>query len=236
MSASEKQIAANRQNSLRSTGPVSPEGKARASQNALAHGLLAKNLILPNEDRAQFEDFSHSLLLQLNPAGLLESYLAARVVSSAWRLYRMLRVEKETFLLLGFDASKDAPSKFQGQAIALLKDGRQKSNALEKLTRYESHLHKLFRRDLAEYRKLQSSRPASIGVSIVVETSPDPSSPSGQESCKSCESSLPDPQIGFVSQNFISGNSESDREDTAPPSPVVCSPASPQIPTPAPSL
>ena len=36
---SPKQIAANRRNASRSTGPVTAQGKARASRNALRHGL-----------------------------------------------------------------------------------------------------------------------------------------------------------------------------------------------------
>jgi hypothetical protein len=37
--ASERQIAANRQNAQKSTGPRSTSGKKRASNNALRHGL-----------------------------------------------------------------------------------------------------------------------------------------------------------------------------------------------------
>src|SRR5690349_8436328 len=40
--ASEKQIAANRRNARRSTGPRTPAGKVRAALNALTHGLTTQ--------------------------------------------------------------------------------------------------------------------------------------------------------------------------------------------------
>ena len=47
---SEKKIEANRQNERKSTGPKSPEGKAAVRLNALKHGLLSQQVLLPGED------------------------------------------------------------------------------------------------------------------------------------------------------------------------------------------
>lgn len=50
--ASERQIAANRLNAQRSTGPKSVRGKRRASKNALRHGLsVRRDLTDENEAR-----------------------------------------------------------------------------------------------------------------------------------------------------------------------------------------
>ncbi|HEV2245119.1 MAG TPA: hypothetical protein VGW37_00570, partial [Terriglobia bacterium] len=43
--------AANRANSLLSTGPRTAAGKQRSSMNALSHGLTAASPVLPTEDR-----------------------------------------------------------------------------------------------------------------------------------------------------------------------------------------
>ncbi len=41
-----RKTASNRVNAKKSTGPKSPEGKARSSQNARKHGILAREVIL----------------------------------------------------------------------------------------------------------------------------------------------------------------------------------------------
>ena len=45
--ASDKQIAANRRNAMRSTGPRTSAGKARSRANSLRHGLLSRVLVDP---------------------------------------------------------------------------------------------------------------------------------------------------------------------------------------------
>ena len=48
-----KRLTANRRNALKSTGPKTEEGKARASLNALKHGLRASSLALPHLENAE---------------------------------------------------------------------------------------------------------------------------------------------------------------------------------------
>ena len=54
--ASEKQIAANRANSKKSTGPKTYRGKARSAMNATTHGLTSKTIAMLHEDSIEFEN------------------------------------------------------------------------------------------------------------------------------------------------------------------------------------
>ena len=91
--ATQAQIEANRKNARRSTGPKTARGKARSSSNAMRHGLLSRQVMLPDEDTAAFADFSEGVRAQLAPRGQLEELLAERVIVSAWRLRRVYRLE-----------------------------------------------------------------------------------------------------------------------------------------------
>ena len=51
------QIKANRQNSKKSTGPQTVEGKATVSQNAVKHGLFTDSVI-KGENQADYEAWS----------------------------------------------------------------------------------------------------------------------------------------------------------------------------------
>ena len=94
---SEKQLLANQQNALCSTGPRSASGRAISSQNAIRHGLRAENTIIPGEDPAEFDQFRQLLLDDLVPAGAMEVFLADRIVASLWKLHRAGRIESELF-------------------------------------------------------------------------------------------------------------------------------------------
>ena len=82
------QIKANRQNAQKSTGPKTPEGKEAASQNSTKHGLLSHRNIISSESQAEFDLHRDQFLEELKPETPIQSFLADRIVSLAWRLKR----------------------------------------------------------------------------------------------------------------------------------------------------
>ena len=87
--SSDQQMAANRLNAQRSTGPRTPAGKARVSSNALKHGLTGRDVVLPGENPDDFDSFRAGLLTRLNPQGELEGAFAEKIAADLWRLRRV---------------------------------------------------------------------------------------------------------------------------------------------------
>ena len=65
--ATTAQIQANRLNAQKSTGPRTAEGKERASQNAVKHGLLAREAVIQGEDPAEFEIYREGMIQDAGP-------------------------------------------------------------------------------------------------------------------------------------------------------------------------
>jgi hypothetical protein len=94
---SERQKAANRANARHSTGPKTSEGIAAVRLNAVRHGLLTRDVVLPEEDAGAFEDLFNQVRTNLSPVGPIEEFLADRVVNAMWRLRRLERAETALF-------------------------------------------------------------------------------------------------------------------------------------------
>jgi hypothetical protein len=91
-----RQIAANRKNALRSTGPRTPEGKAVSSRNNTCHGLFASTPVIPRiESPAAWSQHRDQTIASLGPVGQVESALAERVALILWRLNRVARYEQD---------------------------------------------------------------------------------------------------------------------------------------------
>ena len=96
---SDKQLVANRRNAQKSTGPKTDEGKAAVKYNALRHGLLAQEAIIPGEDASVFYELYEDLRKEFSPDGELECRLADLIATSFWRLRRLDRVEAGVFAM-----------------------------------------------------------------------------------------------------------------------------------------
>ncbi len=83
----------NRANSQHSTGPSSSAGKPRSAQNFFKHGLYSKQLILPGEDPAEFDELRASIRREHQPGNTTEEILVDELAQSFWRLRRFRELE-----------------------------------------------------------------------------------------------------------------------------------------------
>src|SRR5437879_7700072 len=91
----EAQINANRLNAQKSTGPTSPEGKARSAMNALKSGIDAWSHIIPGEDPAELEALTARFLLHFHPADPNQLALVDTLISAEWIQRRLRRIEAQ---------------------------------------------------------------------------------------------------------------------------------------------
>jgi hypothetical protein len=89
--------AANRANSLKSTGPQTVVGKAQSSRNSMKYGVFARVQVASmkelGEDPAAFEQLSESLRQAFCPEDGFEQMLVADMAEIRWRRQRLMRAE-----------------------------------------------------------------------------------------------------------------------------------------------
>jgi hypothetical protein len=135
------QHTANQSNAQLSTGPKTPDGKARVSQNAVRHGLTAKHLVVRDDEQEEFTALRDELLAELDPQGATEILTFNDLLHSSWNLQRFRRIEAECSL-----GSIDDFTNPQTTAV------------LDRLTRYQTRSQRAYHRALQELRTLQTNR------------------------------------------------------------------------------
>ena len=91
--ATRRQLEANRRNAQKSPGPRTEAGRARSRLNALKHGLLSQEALLPEDDADALRELGESLKAELQPVGVLEDLLVDQITAAFWRLRRLGKVE-----------------------------------------------------------------------------------------------------------------------------------------------
>ncbi len=150
---SQKHIEANRINAQKSTGPTTEKGKAIVARNATRHGILSQHVPLNEVEFEQYAEFSESMHKELQPRDVMQSFLADRIISTAWRLRRVVYVE--TLMLQ--KAEKSYCSSSYREAF----EGRS-ADYMAILARYERSLENALFRALKEFKALKEQKDLEI--------------------------------------------------------------------------
>ncbi|MCH8007809.1 MAG: hypothetical protein IIC91_02990 [Chloroflexi bacterium] len=143
--------------------------------NAVSHGMWTDRPVIPGmEDEAQYERHLAGITENLAPEGALEEELAARIASLLWRLRRVTRYEvAETARLTAIvrrdhdDVNTYAATHPEENLPPIHHDETLRKQEtrlvlddfyLDRIMRYEAHLHRQFLQTLHELEALQARR------------------------------------------------------------------------------
>ena len=142
--ATPSQIAANKQNSQKSTGPKTAEGKATSSLNRLSHGFASHATIIPGENPEEFKALVTDLMGEHQPETPTEQILVEKMAVNQWLTLRAFSLQGKLFL---------------GQTLSGDQFGIPKDLGL--LIRYQTSAERAFHKAHTELVKTQKQRKKS---------------------------------------------------------------------------
>ena len=109
--ATPNQIAANKANAQKSTGPQTDEGKAKSSANRLSHGFTSSAITIPGEDPEEFKALLDSMIVEHQPATGTEQILVEMLAVNRWLSMRATRLQRFAFINQSLNGDKFSPPK-----------------------------------------------------------------------------------------------------------------------------
>lgn len=141
--SSERQLAANRANAQKSTGPLTSEGKVISSQNNRKLGLTSLVFqVLPGESQSEFDAYADSLYAEYSPQTLIERTLVLKIAQHYWLGQRAVRAQNMCF---HHDFGPVVENRSLMQQMALY-------------MRYQAHHDRAFHKCMAELQKLRNEK------------------------------------------------------------------------------
>jgi hypothetical protein len=157
-----ERAAINRENAKNSTGPKTPEGKRRASLNALKHGLTGQTVVLPGDDPHAFIDFCEAYQKELKPCGMLETQLVFTIAQTQWRMNRAGAWEDD-IVSLGVDQHSEGINTEDPAIVCALAQGKTVLEQMAKLATlsiYHTRFTRTLHQSLEKLHELQTRRKA----------------------------------------------------------------------------
>lgn len=173
MPTSEKQLAANRKNAQKSTGPRTTAGKAKSARNAVTHGLYAESAVIDSpylkESPEEYDQLHQGLIDELNPHGSFELQLVATITNCLWRQNRAMNAEtahinrelqhqSDLPIYRASDDETDDTEQLTQRRLRAAASSIPRGNFSAELLRYEMRLDIRLTRALKTLNHLQSLR------------------------------------------------------------------------------
>src|ERR1017187_2137603 len=228
---------ANRANAQKSTGPKTPEGKAKVAGNALRHGLCASNFVILTEDVGQFNEYRQSYMGRFGPRDGVEIDLIDRIVHAGWTERRTWSMENDC---IDYQINRMAPSLVgeifdptPGERAARAMEELAKQPTLPLLHRYAARLSNEFQRALKTLLELRERVPLVPPGTPIPDPVAQPSACGTEEPCQTNpigESDTPESQAR--TGDSVPPTEENSALATRHSSLATCPPASAPEPTP----
>src|SRR5215468_3024341 len=176
---SEKQLAANRANAARSTGPRTAEGKARSAQNARKHGFTGSTFsVVRLEDLQEIANLRADLVACYQPVNSQELFALERMAIAQQTILRTARLEAglcTTTLDYAIDSHCNPIVTMSPELVGDIEVTRQQnrnyafgegfhrlvktSDAWQVFLRYQAQAERNYRRALEDFERIKKLRP-----------------------------------------------------------------------------
>ncbi len=149
----------NRANALHSTGPITHEGRAISSLNAVKTGLTGRTVLLHNDDADVYRQHLAAYAKEYQPAGLREQELVQSLADTQWRLQRIPGLEMALYAQ-GRAENQEYCALHGTTGASLIELGTflKYEKQLKNLQLQESRLQRRYEKEMAELRSLQKER------------------------------------------------------------------------------
>jgi len=150
-------------NGAKSQGPVTPEGRAKSSQNSTTHGLTAKSIVLPGESNEEYQALLDAYIDQFDPQGAVEMELVETMTAARWRLRRLNQIETNLLSTELVRRAEAIDAEFNdmddGDRLAwVFQKLADHGQTLALLVRYEATITRSYDRAFKQLRTLQADR------------------------------------------------------------------------------
>lgn len=193
-SVSEKQLAANRANAALSTGPRSPEGRARSAQNSRKHAFTASSFaVVRLEEIDEVARLREDAIARYHPIDSQELFAIERLALAQQALLRAERLHAGMFTICLNEVISDDDRPLLGISPHLVDEDHQIVKAQNRnfllaegfhrlnkssptwslFLRYQAQSERMYRRAIEEFERLKALR-AELPNEPIVPVQPEP--------------------------------------------------------------